>query len=37
VPAAVLLLIVAGLVLGLVTFERLRFAEWRKQVHKAHP
>jgi low temperature requirement protein LtrA len=36
VPAAVLLLIIAGLVLGLVTFERFRFAEWRKQVHTAH-
>nr|WP_225957986.1 low temperature requirement protein A [Amycolatopsis lexingtonensis] len=36
VPAAVLLLIVAGVVLGLIAFERLRFAEWRKQVHAAH-
>lgn len=36
VPAAVLLLIVAAVVLGLIAFERLRFAEWRKQVHAAH-
>jgi low temperature requirement protein LtrA len=36
VPAAVLLLLVAGLVLGLIAFERLRFAEWRRQVHSEH-
>ncbi|MEV6640280.1 low temperature requirement protein A [Amycolatopsis sp. NPDC051371] len=36
VPAAVLLLVVAGLVLGLIGFERLRFAEWRRQVHTEH-
>ncbi|MEU0793600.1 low temperature requirement protein A [Amycolatopsis sp. NPDC005961] len=36
VPAAVLLLVVAGLVLGLIGFERLRFAEWRRQVHAEH-
>jgi low temperature requirement protein LtrA len=36
VPAAVLVLIVAVLVLGLIAFERLRFAEWRKQVHADH-
>ncbi|MEV6619729.1 low temperature requirement protein A [Amycolatopsis sp. NPDC051106] len=36
VPAAVLLLVVAGLVLGLIGFERLRFAEWRRQVHTQH-
>jgi low temperature requirement protein LtrA len=36
VPAAVLLLVVAGVVLGLITFERLRFAEWRRQVHTEH-
>jgi low temperature requirement protein LtrA len=36
VPAAVLLLIVAALVLGLITFERLRFAGWRERVHAEH-
>jgi len=36
VPAAVLVLIVAVLVLGLIAFERLQFAEWRKQVHADH-
>ncbi|WP_284744317.1 low temperature requirement protein A [Amycolatopsis sp. RTGN1] len=36
VPAAVLLLVVAGVVLGLIGFERLRFAEWRRQVHTEH-
>ncbi len=36
VPAAVLLLIVAAVVLGLIGFERLRFAEWRRQVHAEH-
>jgi low temperature requirement protein LtrA len=36
VPAAVLLLVVAALVLGLIAFERLRFAEWRRQVHTEH-
>jgi low temperature requirement protein LtrA len=36
VPAAVLLLIFAVLVLGLIGFERLRFAEWRRNVHAEH-
>ncbi|WP_072476555.1 low temperature requirement protein A [Amycolatopsis australiensis] len=36
VPAAVLLLIVAAVVLGLITFERLRFAAWRREVHARH-
>jgi low temperature requirement protein LtrA len=36
VPAAVLLVVVAGVVLALITFERLRFAEWRRQVHTDH-
>jgi low temperature requirement protein LtrA len=36
VPAAALLLVVAALVLGLIAFERLRFAEWRRQVHTEH-
>ncbi|MFJ1760749.1 low temperature requirement protein A [Amycolatopsis sp. NPDC088138] len=36
VPAAVLVLIVAVAVLGLIAFERLQFAEWRKQVHADH-
>lgn len=36
VPAAVLVLIVAAVVLGLIGFERLRFAEWRRQVHTEH-
>ncbi|WP_410567689.1 low temperature requirement protein A [Amycolatopsis sp. cmx-4-61] len=36
VPAAVLLLVAAGLVLGLITFERLRFGQWRRQVHAEH-
>lgn len=36
VPAAALLLIVAAVVLGLIAFERLRFAEWRRQVHTEH-
>ena len=36
VPAAVLLVVVAGVVLGLITFERLQFAEWRRQVHTDH-
>lgn len=36
VPAAVLVLVVAVAVLGLITFERLQFAEWRKQVHADH-
>ncbi len=30
-PAAALLLIVAALVLGLITFERIRFADWRRK------
>lgn len=36
VPAAVLVLIVAAVVLALIAFERLRFADWRKQVHAEH-
>ncbi|WP_328449352.1 low temperature requirement protein A [Amycolatopsis sp. NBC_00438] len=36
VPAAVLVLIVAAVVLGLIAFERLQFADWRKQVHADH-
>ncbi|WP_410620706.1 low temperature requirement protein A [Amycolatopsis sp. cmx-8-4] len=36
VPAAVLVLIVAAVVLALIAFERLQFAEWRKQVHAEH-
>ncbi|WP_410587779.1 low temperature requirement protein A [Amycolatopsis sp. lyj-23] len=36
VPAAVLLLAAAGLVLGLIAFERLRFGEWRRKVHAEH-
>jgi low temperature requirement protein LtrA len=37
VPAAVLLAIMAGIVLGLITFERIRWADWRRQVHADHP
>ena len=37
VPAAVLLVLVATLVLGLITFERIRFGEWRTRVHASHP
>ncbi len=37
VPAAALLLVVAALVVGLITFERLRFTEWRWKVHAQHP
>ena len=36
VPAAALLLVAAAVVLGLITFERLRFADWRRKVHTAH-
>jgi low temperature requirement protein LtrA len=36
VPAAALLLIVAALVLGLITFERLHFGEWRRKVRAQH-
>ena len=36
VPAAVLLLIFAVLVLALISFERLRFGEWRRSVHAEH-
>ncbi|MET9001468.1 low temperature requirement protein A, partial [Amycolatopsis sp. NPDC004169] len=36
VPAAVLLVVAAAVVLGLITFERIRFAEWRRNVHTAH-
>ncbi len=36
-PAAALVAIVAALVLGLITFERIRWAEWRREVHARHP
>lgn len=36
VPAAALLLVVAGLVLGLIGFERVTFARWRQEVHRTH-
>jgi low temperature requirement protein LtrA len=37
VPAAALLSIIAAAGLALVTFERFRFAGWRRQVHNDHP
>jgi low temperature requirement protein LtrA len=36
-PAAALVGIIAALVLGLITFERIRWAQWRRQVHADHP
>jgi MFS superfamily sulfate permease-like transporter len=35
VPAAALVGIVAAAALGLVIFERLRFAAWRRKVHES--
>lgn len=37
VPAWALLSIIAACGLGLVTFERFRFAAWRQKVHADHP
>jgi MFS superfamily sulfate permease-like transporter len=37
VPVAALLSIIAAAGLGLVTFERFRFASWRRKVHSDHP
>lgn len=37
VPAWALLLLIAAAGLGLVTFERIRFAGWRRKVHADHP
>jgi low temperature requirement protein LtrA len=36
VPAVALLAVMAAVVLGLITFERIRWAEFRRQVHAEH-
>jgi hypothetical protein len=36
VHAAALVGSIAAVALGLVTFERIRLADWRRQVHETH-